>query len=295
MRSWLTWTLLALLSWGVWAVLSKWLGNALTAEQSQALSTLGLLPILVPLAWSARGQWRKASRKGLALALLGGTITCLGNIAYYAAIARGEKVATVASITAIAPLVTVLLAMLVLRERINRVQLIGIALSLVAIWLFNVQNEHGLFSRTILFAVPPILLWGASGFLQKLATNHLSGEVAALAYLGAFILVGVFYALRSPWPGAMAASTWSIVVALGFFIALGNFAVLAAYARGGKASVIAPLSNLYPLISVPVAVLWFHEKIGMRESIAIATALASVAALSWETAPVKSEILNPKS
>jgi drug/metabolite transporter (DMT)-like permease len=283
MRAWLLWTIVALLSWGVWAVLSKWLGNALTAEQSQALSTLGLLPILLPLAWKARRGLATASRKGLALAFLGGTITCLGNIAYYAAIARGEKVATVASITAIAPLVTVLLAMLVLRERINRVQLAGIGLSLVAIWLFNIQNERGLFSSTVLFAVPPILLWGASGFLQKVATNHLSGDVAGLVYLSAFVPVGIYHALRSPWPDALAPRTWIIVVALGFFIAFGNFAVLAAYARGGQASVIAPLSNLYPLISVPVAVLVLKEHIGGREIAAIGTALASVAALSWET------------
>src|SRR2546423_815562 len=137
MSPWLLWTVAAVLSWGVWAVLSKLLGSALTAEQSQALSTIGLAPILVPLAWQARKALRLASHKGVALAFLGGIITCLGNIAYYSALARGEKVATVASITAIAPLVTVLLAVLVLRERINRVQFAGIVLSLVAIWLFN--------------------------------------------------------------------------------------------------------------------------------------------------------------
>jgi len=50
MPAWLTWTFVALLSWGFWAVLSKLLGDALTPEQSQALSTLGILPILLPLA-----------------------------------------------------------------------------------------------------------------------------------------------------------------------------------------------------------------------------------------------------
>ena len=289
------WTLAALLSWGVWAVLSKALGDALTAEQSQALSTFGLLPILLPLVWKGRAGLRTASRKGMAIAFIGGIITCLGNIAYYAALARGEKVATVASITAIAPLVTVLLAVLVLRERMNRVQLLGLVLSFVAIWLFNIQNERGLFSRAVLYAVPPILLWGASGFLQKIATNHLPGETAALVYLGAFVPVGIFFALRTPWPESVGVRAWAIVVALGFFIAFGNFAVLEAFARGGKAAVISPLSNLYPVISVPVAVLWFHERIGAREAIAIVTAMLAVVALSWESAEAKSEILNSRS
>ena len=73
------------------------------------------------------------------------------------------------------------------------------------------------------------------------------------------------------------------MLALGFFLAYGNFALLLAFARGGKASVISPLCGLYPVISIPVAVLWFHERIGARESIAIVTALLAVVALSWET------------
>lgn len=291
MPAWFMWTSAALLSWGLWAVLSKALGNALTAEQSQALSTLGLLPILPALAWRSRGALRNASPKGLALAFLGGVITCLGNITFYAALARGEKVASVASLTAISPLVTVLLAVLFLRERMNRVQLAGLALSFVAIWLFNVQHERGMLSSTVLFALPPILLWGASGFLQKVATNHLPGGTAALVYLGAFVPVGIFFALRAPWPEAIAPRVWGLAAALGFFIAFGNFAVLAAYARGGQASVIAPMSNLYPVISVPVAVLWFRESIGPREAVAIAAALVSVAALSWETAGARSGIV----
>jgi transporter family protein len=245
----------------VWAVLSKVLGDALAAEQSQALSTLGLLPILPPLALKCRGTLRAASRRGLALAFVGGIITCLGNIAFYSALSRGEKVAAVASFTAISPLVTVLLAVAFLRERMNRVQLAGLALSFIAIWLFSVRNERGLLSGTVVYAVMPILLWGASGFLQKLATNHLPGEAAALVYLGAFVPVGVFFALGSPWPEALAPRVWVLAAALGFFIAFGNFAVLTAYARGGQASVIAPLSNLYPVISVPVAVLWFSPSL----------------------------------
>jgi drug/metabolite transporter (DMT)-like permease len=281
--AWLAWTVAALLSWGVWAVLAKVLGDALTAEQSQAISTLGLVPILVPLAWSGGRRLRAASRQGLAVAVLGGIITCLGNIAYYAAVARGEKVATVASITAIAPLVTVLLAVAVLREAINGVQLVGIALSLVAIWLFNVHAGRGLLSPTVIFAIPSILLWGASGFLQKVATNHLDGGVAALGYLGAFVPVGLAYAVRAPWPYELTTGTLGLVVALGFFIAFGNYAVLAAYARGGQAVVISPLTNLYPVISVPVAVLFLRERVGPRELAAIGTSLLAIAALSRET------------
>ena len=133
MPAWLILTFVALVSWGAWAVLSKVAGDALSPEQSQALSTLGMLLLLVPLALSKRAPLRGVSRRGLLLALIGGVVTCLGNVAYYAALARGEKVATVVSLTALYPLVTVLLAVLGLRERLNRVQLIGIIIAVVSV------------------------------------------------------------------------------------------------------------------------------------------------------------------
>ena len=282
MRGWLIWTLAALMSWGVWAALSKQLGGALSAEQSQALSTLGFLPVLAPLAAVSAKRLREASGKGLALALAGGVVSCLGNIPYYAAMARGEKFATVLALAALAPLVTVLLAVLFLRERLNGIQFAGLLLAGAAIWLFNISDSAGLLSPAVLVALLPMCLWGLSGFLQKVATNHIPADTAALVYLGAFLPMGVFYGFSQPWPGDITARSWSIVIALGFFLAFGNYAVLVAYAREGKASVIAPLVNLFPLVGIGIALL-LGEKVSAREWAGIAVALLSVVGLSWET------------
>ncbi len=283
MSPWLLWTFAALLSWGVWAILSKLLGDALSPELSQAVSTLGLLPILVPLALSKEAPLRHAPRTGMLWAFLGGIVSSLGNIAYYAALSRGAKAAAVVPLTALYPVVTIITAALLLRERLNRVQQIGLALSFAAIWLFNIQSEDGLVSPAILLALPPIVLWGVSGFLQKLATNHLPARTAALVYLSAFLPVAVFLAVRETWPSSISARTWSLALALGFFLGFGNLAVLTAFARGGKASVIAPLGSLYPVVSVPIAVLALGETVGRREVFGILFALASVVALAMET------------
>lgn len=295
MPSWLTWTLAALLSWGLWAVLAKVLGDALTPGQSQALSTLGMLPILPVLALSKQASLRSASRRGVLLAFGGGVVTCLGNVALYSALARGEKVASVVSLTALYPLVTILLAVFILRERLNRVQITGLVLSFIAIWLFNIQGGGGLFSSTVVYALLPIVFWGLSGFLQKIATNHISGEAAALVYLAAFVPVGVVLALQEPWPASAAPSTWALVVGLGFFLSFGNLAIVIAFARGGKAAVIAPLGSLYPIISVPIAVLVLGEKVGSREIVGIVCALMSVAALSFETSAAAPPLRIPTS
>ena len=286
MPAWLTWTFAALLSWGLWALLSKLLGATFSAEQSQAFSTLGFLPILAALAVGGGKRLWGASCRGLMLALAGGLVSCLGNIPYYAALARGEKFATVLSLAALAPLVTVLLAVLLLRERLSRQQAIGLLLASAAIWLFNVSDTAGLLSPVVLVALVPITLWGLSGFLQKVATNHISLEAAALAFLGAFVPMGLYYGMSQPWPRAVTVRGWLMVVALGFFLAFGNFAVLAALARQGKASVIFPLVNLFPVVSIGLALL-LGEKVGARELAGVVCALVAVVALSWEAQPVE--------
>src|SRR5437899_2421911 len=208
MHRWLLWTLLAVFCWGIWALLGKLIGEALSPALTQALSTLGLVPVIVvlvascwyrqqqvgrprgigrtlppdpdprgegglptaPLQWNVHGS----RRRGALLALGAGTLTCLGNVAYYGALNHGAKAATVVPLTALYPVVTILLAVMVLKERLNLFQIVGIVLSLIAIYLFNVQQERGFLSAWLLVALIPVVLWGIAGLLQKLATHNIS-------------------------------------------------------------------------------------------------------------------------
>jgi hypothetical protein len=43
---WAFWTLITMLSWGIWAVLTRLIENKLTPAYTQALSTIGLIPVL---------------------------------------------------------------------------------------------------------------------------------------------------------------------------------------------------------------------------------------------------------
>ena len=285
MPRWLLYTLMAVVCWGVWALLGRVIGDALSPALTQALSTIGLLPIMLVL-W--RSQTQKATHqfafaaRGKLFGLGAGVITCLGNIVYYDVLNRGAKASMVVPLTALYPLVTVLLALVVLKERLNLIQGLGIALSIVAIYLFNVQQERGLFSAWLLLALVPIALWGIAGLLQKLATNHISGEVATLWFLLAFVPVAAVILVLERLPPVISGKTWLLVASLGFTFALGNFALLIAFASNGKASIIAPLAGLYPLVSIPIALVALHERIGWREGMGIVMALISVIALSCE-------------
>ncbi|MBL9169833.1 MAG: DMT family transporter [Verrucomicrobiales bacterium] len=282
--AWFLWTLLAVVCWGIWAILSKLLGDALSAEQSQALSTGGAIPVLIALSLSKRLTHQGNRWRGIGWALSAGVLTCLGNTAYYGLLRDGAKAATAVPLTAMYPLITLLLAVGFLRERLNRVQQMGILLSLGAIYLFNVPGEAGLISPALAAALAPIGLWGVAGLLQKMSTNEVSGELSALVFLSAFVPIGIYLIWQHPLTGASLTSrSWVLVTLVGLCFALGNFALLEAFARGGKASVIAPLAGLYPMISVPIAVLVLGEKISWRELGGITLALLAVAALSLES------------
>jgi uncharacterized membrane protein len=283
MPRWFLWTLVALVCWGIWAITSKLIGNALSASVSQALSTLGLLPVAAILCFSKRLAVTGNRLHGALFAFGAGALACAGNVAYYRALQVGDKAATVVALTGLYPLVTITLAILLLHERLNRVQLMGIVFSLIALYLFNVQTEQGLLSRWLLLALVPIALWGTAGLLQKVATNHISGELSTLWFMAAFAPAAVIILFQQPLPAEINARTWLLVITLGFTFGLGNLGILTALASHGKASVIVPLSGLYPLISIPIAIAVLGEKIGQREIIGIALALFAVVALSYET------------
>src|SRR5262245_14607719 len=128
MPRWLFYAILALILWGVWAVVPK----ALPWDDGfklQALSTLGILPVLMLLAPAAKVRGPR-EWKGSLLALTAGLLGSGGNIAYYTALASSSQASTIVPLTALYPLVTVVLSLVVLRERPHPYQFGGIALSL---------------------------------------------------------------------------------------------------------------------------------------------------------------------
>jgi uncharacterized membrane protein len=278
---WLLWAMLAVLCWGLWAITSKLIGNALSAGQSQALSTIGLVPIIAILAFT-KSKTSEHNRRGIIIGFLSGVLVCLGNIAYYHALNLGGKAATVVSITALYPLITALLAMLLLKERLNEFQIFGIGLSIASMVIFNIYSTEGWASGWLVYAMIPVVLWGVGGLLQKISTNHISGELSTLWFLVAFVPVAFVLLIAEPLKQPIEMRVWMLASALGFFFGLGNLAILLAFAREGKASVIAPLAGLYPVVSIPIAILFLGEKVSGREWLGIGLALTAVVALAWE-------------
>lgn len=138
MPAWLVYSLLTIFLWGAWGAVSKVVSSDVDANTNQIYFTVGLLPLMLLLFPAAR---RKAAGErrgaGIGWAFITGILGGAGNIAFFRALSTGGKVSIVAPATALFPLVTVILAVTILRERLSRYQVAGFLLALVAIYLLS--------------------------------------------------------------------------------------------------------------------------------------------------------------
>jgi transporter family protein len=129
------------------------------------------------------------------------------------------------------------------------------------------------------YALIVLITWGVVGLLQKLSTNEVSAESALIWFVaGCFLVAPVFY----PGRVLFTYSTRSLVyiVSSGVVNALGAWALLAAMKSGGKASIIVPLTALYPLLVVLTAPLVLRETITSLQGAGVVCALTAVVLLS---------------
>jgi len=133
---WLWYALLCIFWWGVWGFLSKIGSNTANPLQMQVLFTLGMLPVALAMLVQMRGNLDR-NIGGITFGLLSGIATGVGTLGYYAAL-RNQNASIVTPVTGLFPVLTVLLAFLVLRERLNKLQMWGMLLALASIVILSI-------------------------------------------------------------------------------------------------------------------------------------------------------------
>lgn len=129
------------------------------------------------------------------------------------------------------------------------------------------------------FAATVLLCWGIVGLLQKLSTNRVSAESALIwLVVGFLLLTPVFYPGRSVFHYSLRSLLF--ILACSALNALGALALFAAMKNGGRASIVVPLTALYPLIVVLIGPLVLRESITKLQAGGVICALAAVVLLS---------------
>lgn len=137
MPRWLAYSLFTMVCWGAWGAASKVASDGVDANTNQVFFTVGLLPLII-FAWrSQRAPGGPKRRAGIAWAFLTGILGGTGNMAFFHALGMGGKASVVVPATALYPLVTVVLAVAFLHERLGTAQKIGLVVALVAIYLLS--------------------------------------------------------------------------------------------------------------------------------------------------------------
>ena len=109
--------------------------NQVAPREMQILFTAGMLPLLAAAFLNA-GRRVDTDRLGVLYGILNGVLAGLGGLAYFAAMEKG-KASLVGPVTSLFPLLTVVLAVLILRERMNRIQIAGIVLGMISIVILS--------------------------------------------------------------------------------------------------------------------------------------------------------------
>ena len=133
MESLFLWTMMALVTFGLWGFSPKLAVNYINPGNALIYQVLG--GILVGfIGLSLMGFRPQTHPLGILFALLTGITGVLGTFFYYAAASRGQ-IPIVVSLTALYPLITILLAIVFLHEIITLRQVAGLCFTVAAIIL----------------------------------------------------------------------------------------------------------------------------------------------------------------
>jgi transporter family protein len=139
MTDWLANALAALLCWGLWAFFPKLALRTITPATSVFYEAVGVMLTSVAVVWLL-GPRLAGNFQGIMYALLTGIFGTIGLYFFFTAVKTGP-ISVISSLTAMYPLVTVVLAVVILHESIRPRQVLGIVLALVAAGLLAWHPE----------------------------------------------------------------------------------------------------------------------------------------------------------
>jgi transporter family protein len=136
-------------------------------------------------------------------------------------------------------------------------------------------------SRWLVYAIASLLLWGFWGFVLGFASRGLKWwQLYVFSGLGTVIGITAITAI---YKGSILSAEPRYIV-LGIIAGLlgttGYLAMIGSLEAGGDASIVVPLTSLYPAITVILSALVLREEISLEKAIGVTLALIAIYLLS---------------
>lgn len=290
-NSWIIYSIAAALFWGVWGVIAKLISEDVNPFANHVLFTIGMLFTLPLVLKKIRKE--KPNRKGIVWGIISGIFAVMGNVAVFQAFSSGGLAAIVIPLTNLYPLVTIGIALLIFKEKLNWINGIGILIAIPAVIMLSGQmllfDNPAVFIQQIglnswlVFSLVALVFWGVFSAAQKVTTNYISAEWAYAAFIVSSVFISLVFIGLGKVNFDFTRKTLLLGSVAGMLNGLGVLCSFAAYKAEGKASQVTTIAGaLQPVFTIVLAIIFLSESIKYLELIGIVLAIVAALALSYE-------------
>ena len=283
-HSWLLYALITMVTWGVWGAFSD--QPDFPATLTYVVWAISMIPCA--LFALANIKWKLDVRpKSVLLGMGVGILGAGGQLALFQALKYGPGYLVIPMIS-VAPIITVILSAIFLKERVSKLGAIGILLAFVALVCFSLsgKSDESVTSWLwILFAAVVFVFWGIQALIMKLANNYAPDAESVFIYMAISGIVLIPVALLMTdfsQPVNMSFNGPYFTFLVQILNAIGAYALVYAN-RYGKAMVVAPLADACaPVISCIISLVLYAHFPSVPQIIGIVAAISCVLLLSKE-------------
>jgi drug/metabolite transporter (DMT)-like permease len=286
MNGWLATALGTVLLWGIWgAIIGLPTERGVPDTISYVVWSLTMIPVA---AFTLRGSGQPLlrDRRSVALGLSIGLLGAGGQLVLFKAVQVGPPY-LIFPIISLSPAVTIAMSFALLKERTGRLGVLGIALALLSLPLFDYRatGEPTGYGAWLTMAVLVMIAWGGQAYIIKLANASMdSASIFFYMMLGgllvaplALLMTDFSQPINYSYDGVGLAAVIQSLNAIGALL-------LVLALRRGKAIIVSPLVNAgAPLLTAVISLALTGVAPGPLKLVGIALALAAALLLALQS------------
>lgn len=273
---WIPYAALLVLFWGVWGAFSGEPTERYGYPDEMVYVIWAftmIIPALVSLRRARFDRRWVAAKYGLLIGVTGAG----GQLLLFNALTLGPAY-VIFPIIALSPAITVVMALVALRERVTRLAAVGVVLALLAVVAFSIEAGDAELSAGpyLLLAILICIAWGVQAYFMRKAATVGVNDATTFGWMtiSGLLLVPVAIARMGGLPGGFPWQAPALTAGTQLLNAVGALFLVMALSRG-KASVVAPVTNaLAPVLTIVVSLMVYRALPTAFQVIGIVLALA---------------------